>query len=89
MRNNFSKRLPDVPLLYLLKVHGILFGFVFTLFELVPLFICGRRKLAVSRLRMICVVPAEMETPFTLLIRVFMDRYFERCLYFEKLISTS
>ena len=55
MRNYFSKRTSGAPLHTLSKLYEVLFGFAPPLsFEAVCCNICGRRKVAVDRYRMIC-----------------------------------
>ena len=59
MRNYFQKRTSGAPLHTLSKLYDVPVGFVFlpgTSFEAVYCYICGRRRVAVARYRMICLV---------------------------------
>ena len=68
MRNYFPIRPSGAPLHTLSKLYDAPFGFVTPppYFEAVNCFICGRRRVAVARYRMICLVLINMLTiPFT------------------------
>ena len=57
MRNYFPKRPSGAPLHILSKLYDVRVGFVPPpYFEAVYCFICGRRRVAVARYRMICLV---------------------------------
>ena len=57
MRNNFPKRQSGAPLHTLSKLYDVPVGFVtIPLFWAVYCFNCGRRRVAVARYRMICLV---------------------------------
>ena len=57
MRNYFPKRTSGAPLHTLSKLYDVPDGFVSSLFlEVVYCYICGRRRVAVARYRMICLV---------------------------------
>ena len=55
MRNYFPKRPSGEPLHTLSKLYDVPVGFVPPYFEAVYCFICGRRRVAVARYRMICL----------------------------------
>ena len=57
MRNYFPKGPSGAPLHTLSKLYDVFVGFVsHSSFEAVYCFICGRRRVAVARYRMICLV---------------------------------
>ena len=57
MRNNFPKRPSGAPLHTLSRLYDVPVGFVTPpYFGVVYCFICGRRRVAVARYRMICLV---------------------------------
>ena len=56
MRNCFPKRTSDVPLHTLSKLYDIPVGFVSPSFEAVYCYIRSRRRVAVARYRMICLI---------------------------------
>ena len=58
MRNYFPKRTPDAPLHTLFRLYDVPVGFVPPppSFEVVYCYICGRRRMAIARYRMICLV---------------------------------
>ena len=56
MRNNFPKRPSGAPLHTLSKFLDVQVGFVTPSFDAVYCYICGRRRVAVDRYRMICLV---------------------------------
>ena len=57
MRNYFKKQPSGAPLLTLSKLYDVPVGFVTPppYFEAVYCFICGRRRMAIARYRMICL----------------------------------
>ena len=60
MRNNFPKRTWGVPLYTLSKLYDVPVGVVTVpSFETVFCYICGRRRVAVARYRIICLVHLE------------------------------
>ena len=56
MNINYLKRPSDSPLHTLSKLYDVPVGFVHPSIKAVYCFICGRRKVAVARYRMICLV---------------------------------
>ena len=61
MRNYFPKRPSGAPLHTLSKLYDVPVGFVLTLyFEAEYCLFCGRRRVAVARYRMICLVLAKI-----------------------------
>ena len=56
MRNYFLKRTSGAPLNTLSKLYDVTVGFVPPSFEAVYCYICNRRRVAVARYRMICLV---------------------------------
>ena len=56
MRNCFPKRPSGAPLHTLSKLYDVPVGFVAPYFEAEYCLFCGRRRVAVARYRMICLV---------------------------------
>ena len=56
MRKYFPKRPSGAPLHTFLKLYDVPAGFITPFFEAVYWFICGRRRVAIARYRMICLV---------------------------------
>ena len=64
MRNYFPKRTLGAPLHTLSSLYDVPVGFESPSFEALYCYICGRRRVAVARYRVICLVLAVLSILF-------------------------